>query len=117
MTDTRTPQTKAARHALIVSEDLRTVAQIVERFGVTAVTARNDLYGVYGALPPRAKKPRKPKPPRMHPRLGGETIHTNLLMLKTHRQQLDALAEKRKCTLSQIVRTALQRYIETETTA
>lgn len=117
MTNTRTPQTKAARHALIVSEDLRTVAQIVERFGVTAVTARNDLYGVYGALPPRTRGSRKPKPPRMHPRLGGETIHTNLLMLKTHRQQLDALAEKRKCTLSQIVRTALQRYIESETTA
>ncbi len=117
MTDTRTPQTKAVRHALIVSEDLRTVAQIVERFGVTAVTARNDLYSIYGALPPRTRGPKKPKPPPTMPSLGGEVIHVNVLMLKAHRQQLDALAEKRKCTLSQIVRTALQRYIESETTA
>ena len=107
----------AARHAIIVSEDLRTVAQIVARFGITTVTARNDLYSVYGALPPRPRKPKPPKPLPTIPSLGGEVVHVNVRMLKAHRQQLETLAEERKCTLSKIVRAALQRYIESEASA
>ncbi len=117
LTCPRTSQTMAARHAIIVSEDLRTVAQIVARFGITTVTARNDLYSVYGALPPRPRKPKPPKPLPTIPSLGGEVVHVNVRMLKAHRQQLETLAEERKCTLSKIVRAALQRYIESEASA
>ena len=44
-------QARDARRAAIAAEGLRIVAQVVNRFGVTAPTARDDLCAVYSELP------------------------------------------------------------------
>lgn len=101
------------RRAAIAESGLKNAVRVAEMFGVSQPTARADLRAVYGELPDaRRKGSAKPKKYNKRPAIGGSAVHVNMWMLEVHHKQLQELAAKRSCSVSELLREAVQHVLD-----